>query len=170
MSALLLSLVLCNVDRIYVLHYQPNIERRTALEQSLREQKLEATWITKYDREELDAETIAASYSQFRHVQDSWDGDVYVTHGLSPAHISIALKHIEAYRQIVSDNIATALIFEDDVQLRPNFKTQLLKYIQDLPSDWDMLCIGEGNPVTHVSTKDQHAGQHVYRRRWVRRS
>jgi hypothetical protein len=79
------------VDHVYILHYTPNTDRREALTKSMHEHDLEAEWITNFDRDELDPATIFRFYSQFRHVTESWDGDIYLTHKLSPSHISVRI-------------------------------------------------------------------------------
>ena len=63
--------------------------------------------------------------------------------GYKRSQIAIALSHFHAYKEI-SEKYDQALIFEDDVILSENFTEQFLKYINDLPIDYDMLFIGDG--------------------------
>jgi glycosyl transferase family 25 len=51
---------------------------------------------------------------------------------------------MEAYKDIVANNLAYGIILEDDVLLCPNFLSKLKKYLRQLPIDYSSLFLGEG--------------------------
>jgi len=68
---------------------------------------------------------------------------------------------------MVAKGYETALVFEDDVQLLPNFKTKLEGILEDAPSEWDMIFLGHLTPIRKrkVSEKlfeGQPLGTHAY--------
>ena len=78
------------------------------------------------------------------------------------SEISLFLKHIYVYHQIAS-RYEEALILEDDAILAPNFLPTLNTYRQQLPSDYNLLFIGDGCDL-HVPKESQTPGQHIYER------
>jgi glycosyl transferase family 25 len=82
---------------------------------------------------------------------------------INNAEISLVLHHIECYKRIVQDDIDYALILEDDAILCNNFKEILKNYIKELPSDWDMLFIGDGCGF-HIDNKLLIQNKHIYKK------
>ena len=72
------------------------------------------------------------------------------------------MSHFNAYKKIV-ECYDSALIFEDDVILSDNFMTKLAKYTDELPNDFDILCIGDGCNL-HVNNTDLQPNKHIYKR------
>lgn len=52
------------------------------------------------------------------------------------------LSHITAWRKVVTEGLASALILEDDVVFYPNIQTVLPAAVAELDTDWDMLVLG----------------------------
>ena len=93
--------------KYYIVHYSKNTERRVEMEKQL--ESIGATdveWITEYDKED---EFISK-------IKDKTGTP------LRPAEISCSVKHYEAMRRMVKDNIDEAIILEDDVIFHPEFK------------------------------------------------
>jgi hypothetical protein len=68
---------------------------------------------------------------------------------------------------VVTKGYEYALVFEDDVQLLPNFKTKLEGILEDAPLGWDMIFLGHITPIMRrdVSEKlfqGQPLGTHAY--------
>ena len=80
----------------------------------------------------------------------------------NPGRLSIILKHIHAYK-LIEEKYDAALIFEDDVILSPGFVNTLESYVQQLPSDYDMLFIGNGCNF-HIPKDRQVSGCNIYER------
>lgn len=57
--------------------------------------------------------------------------------------ISPCIKHINVYDLIASGDDEYALLLEDDIVLHDNFR-DIGKYMEDAPSDWDMIFLGSG--------------------------
>lgn len=93
--------------KYYIVHYSKNTERRVEMEKQL--ESIGATdveWITEYDKE------------------DEFISKIQEKTGtpLRPAEISCSVKHFEAMRRMVRDNIEESIILEDDVIFEPEFK------------------------------------------------
>jgi len=67
-----------------------------------------------------------------------------VYHELQQASVSLFYKHIEAWRQIVDGTDDFSLVLEDDAILDDEFVPKLNKYISQLPTNFDMMFIGNG--------------------------
>jgi GR25 family glycosyltransferase involved in LPS biosynthesis len=112
--------------KIFIVHYDKLTDRKSYIFKQLKEHKLEAEFITNYGKDKLTLE----DKQNFINISDS--------------EISTFLHHFECYKKIVEQNYDYALILEDDAILCENFYTKLQKYLFDLPKDWDLLYIGEG--------------------------
>lgn len=58
------------------------------------------------------------------------------------ATVGCALSHKGIWREIVKQNLESAVIFEDDCIFNPSFYSTLSKAVKDLPKDWDILYLG----------------------------
>ena len=115
------------MTKIFIIHYDKLVDRKIYISQQLNYHKLEAEFISNRGKEQLTME----EKNKFTRVSDS--------------EISTFLHHLECYKKIVSNNYEYALILEDDAMLPKNFNIRLQKYIKDMPKDWEILYIGEGN-------------------------
>jgi glycosyl transferase family 25 len=77
------------------------------------------------------------------------------------AELSLHLKHIYLYRLIVRENYDQVLIFEDDVILSNGFLDKLSLYMKQLPTDYDMLFIGDGCNL-HIPRNQLKPEQYIY--------
>lgn len=112
--------------KIFVAHYSKLTERKNHMFQELKKHGLEDyEFIQNFDREDLTSEDI----SRFTNISHS--------------EMSLSLKHLFIYKEI-SEKYDYALVFEDDVILADSFKETLDQYIEELPTDFDMLFIGDG--------------------------
>ena len=98
---------------IYILHYQPLIERKIFMDNQLSKQYINANYILEHDKEDMkEDEKIIFNYNDKFSLSNS----------------SLILKHIEAYKQIVINNQEFGLIIEDDVILNNDFNTKYYEY------------------------------------------
>ena len=67
-----------------------------------------------------------------------------VFHELQQASVSLFYKHIETWRQIVDGSDDFSLVLEDDAVLDDKFVPKLDNYIAQLPTNFDMMFIGNG--------------------------
>lgn len=60
--------------------------------------------------------------------------------------LSLAMKHLRAYHDVVLNNYAAALILEDDFRLCPTFGTDMAAVLgsiaKSLPKVWDIVLLG----------------------------
>ena len=60
----------------------------------------------------------------------------------SPGAYGCLLSHLEVVRDARSRGLRNILVFEDDVELDPQFQEKFARYVRELPPDWDMLFLG----------------------------
>ncbi len=114
-------------DKIYIIHYDKLVERKEHIENQIKDFS-NVEWILNKNPEDLSD----CELSLFRS-------------NLSKGSKSLTMKHIEAFKRIVKNDIDYALIFEDDIILDPDFDVyfELIKE-QFLISDFEICFIGNG--------------------------
>jgi GR25 family glycosyltransferase involved in LPS biosynthesis len=152
-----MKLALADVP-VYVAHYTPLRERRARLQADLAGHRIDAHWMIRHDRDELTAE-IRDRY--YRRDDALWRRKTFYTEAtpreLLPAELSLAIKHVETYRQILDGGQPFALILEDDVILPPDFAGRFDRYFADAPPDLDLVFIGSCCGLRVASaTSDRH--------------
>lgn len=65
-----------------------------------------------------------------------------VGEALTPGEIGCAMSHLQVYTDIITNGYRHALILEDDIDIIPDNKTNLLDAFTDLPQNWDLLYLG----------------------------
>ena len=135
-----------NIDingiQILVLHYTPLIDRKESMIKQLNGYNYK--FIVEYDREKLSKEDLIK----------------FDTNKLKMAEISIFMKNIYAYNEIIK-NYNYALLLEDDIILDDNFNEKFNTYIKELPSDWNMVYIGTCSNI-HINNKLLENNKHIY--------
>ena len=91
--------------KYYVIHYTGGVRRKEELLKRAPWLK-DATWITKWDREDIFCDFV-------KHVTKS---------PLCPNYMSLQLKHFETLYDMVINNVEEAMIFEDDVVFQENWE------------------------------------------------
>jgi GR25 family glycosyltransferase involved in LPS biosynthesis len=136
-----------NVDKTYVVHYTRLIERRQKLQSQFRDHKIQAEYISSYDKDDLTTEEVEGYYVK---EESSYDDSILKTYGpnsapfrtLSDAEISCTIKHYEAIRRLGIECENYGLIFEDDVVLVDNFVELFNSYLERTPENWDAIFMG----------------------------
>jgi glycosyl transferase family 25 len=131
--------------KLFIVHYDKLIKRKEFIIKQLNKYNFDFEFITNHGKENLTLH----ERNMFRNISDG--------------EISVALHHIECYKRIVHENIDYTLILEDDVILCNNFREILERYIKDLPSDWDMLFIGDGCGL-HIDKNLLIQEKHIYKK------
>lgn len=130
----------------YVVHYTPLKERKKFLLNEFNKHSLIHYFIEDYDREKL------------------LDKDLKIFNSKFPKHqCGITLSHICAYKKIINNEYKYSLILEDDVILDDNFKDKLNKSLKQLPTDYDMLFIGDGCNL-HIQSSIIKPQQLIYKK------
>eukprot|EP00935_MAST-01C_sp_MAST-1C-sp1_P002679 g2679.t1 len=131
---------------VFVIHYTPLTDRKQALTKRFAELGIDAEWIEVMDGNALPAGTMDRHFSRFRYINKSDQEHMHFSvERMLDSELSVALKHYHAFEQIVKRRIPRALVLEDDVMLRDDFREQLASYIDQVDEhQWDMLTIGAG--------------------------
>jgi GR25 family glycosyltransferase involved in LPS biosynthesis len=120
---------------IYCINLERSPERR---ESALQE----------FEREGLDVEFFRATDGKVEA-----PNEIYI----SKSEWGCADSHIRVWRDMIENGYETALIFEDDISLVPNFTTELQKILEELPPDWDYVNIGSTHEVSiHFRRFSEH--------------
>ena len=134
-----------NQIKIFVIHYKKLTDRKKSILTQFKKYNLTNYEFIEIDRDELDNYDTSLFHKNFKN-----------------SLTAISLSHFNAYKKIV-ECYDSALIFEDDVILSDNFMTKLAKYTDELPNDFDILCIGDGCNL-HVNNTDLQPNKHIYKR------
>ena len=128
--------------KVYVVHYRKLVERKESIVQQLQKHQLLDYEFVDIDRDEVENYCIK-----------NFDRNV-----MNNAQIAIFLSHLVIYEKIRDDpDHDCALILEDDVLLHDQFMEIFQTYQQELPSDYDMLFLGNGCDLHfHPTTPDKH--------------
>lgn len=109
------------VEHIYCINLERSPERR---------EKARA----EFEREGLDVEFFRASDGKHEAPEEG----LFIT----KSEWGCAESHIRVWKDIIYNGYETALVFEDDVVLAPDFVSKLNQVMSDLPPDWDFVNIG----------------------------
>lgn len=130
--------------KIFVTHYTKLENRKIAIEKQFQKHNItDYEFIEKYDKEYL-----------------THDERMLFHPKLPTTVMSLSLKHRYVYR-CIRDKYDYALILEDDVILSDNFVAILEKYMSELPTDYDMLFIGDGCNF-HIPKERLLEHKHIY--------
>jgi len=132
----------------YVVHYKGNVQRKKVMDYIFHKERMESvTWILDWDREDVSYQLYVDNF-QADHLEYQKRGqdpnEFFPHYPLSPSMVSLSLKQKEAFRRIGYGNSDMGIMFEDDAIICENFKETLHIYMNSVPSDWDVLFIGQG--------------------------
>lgn len=60
----------------------------------------------------------------------------------SKYRISATISHLQVLRQFQYSEYSNVLVFEDDVSFESDYQDKLINFIENVPTDWDMLNLG----------------------------
>jgi hypothetical protein len=112
-----------------------------------------------FEREGLDVEFFSATDGRLEAPRN-----IYIT----PPEYGCAKSHVRVWRDMIQKGYESALIFEDDVFLVPNFKTKLDEVLVEASTiPWDFINLGPITPikkcqVTPLLYEGQPLGAHAY--------
>lgn len=133
--------------KCYVIHYTKLVERRERVLGMLCGLDLDVKFIESFDKEEINGNNIGYFYSwdkaeyfyKLERVYNTKGGKHYL---LNLGEISCALKHLEAYRNIIEGEAEYGLVVEDDVVVDRDI--DLGQLVRGLPVGWDVVFVGNG--------------------------
>ncbi len=127
----------------YVMHYTPLKQRKEFMAKQLAAQDIHPHFIECFDKEALTSDII----------------DKFDTTKLNMAEISLFCKHMHTWEHMSGEY---ALFLEDDAILDADFKNKLDGYLKQMPSDCDMLFIGDGCNLHIPSYITQSANTNIF--------
>lgn len=118
------------VDKVYIVHYKPLIERKKHILQCLeRNQITNFEFVDEFDRDHTPLEVKQTYYK----------GSI-----LNDPQICITISHFEIYKRILANGYERCLILEDDAVLCDNFASMLQEYCKRLPSGFEIGFLNDG--------------------------
>lgn len=134
--------------KIFILHYSKlNHRKQHIIKQFQTHGITDYQFIEKFDKETITEEECPEFSREYLRKRR--------------AELSLHLKHLYLYRLMVSENYEQVLVLEDDVILINGFVEKLAMYMTQLPSDYDMLFIGDGCNL-HIPRNRLLPHQYVY--------
>ncbi len=132
---------------IFISHYKKLTDRKKYLDNILQKENFSNIyWFEDIDRDTMTKEDLTMyKYDKHRwlYLNSTWGHNYNDSRELRGPEIANAITHIKIYKYIIDNNIEIALILEDDCILYDNFKKNLLKYIEQLPKNFDTCFIGD---------------------------
>jgi GR25 family glycosyltransferase involved in LPS biosynthesis len=124
------------IDKFYMCHYTKLNERKNYIQKHIHTYNLELEWIEKFDKEDIDFESLEQNYPKILHNMQMFNRK------LTKPEISLCLKHLHVFSEVISKGYDNVVVFEDDIILCDDFLNKLDLYTQQLPVDYDILWIG----------------------------
>jgi len=136
------------VDKVYVLSVKSFADRIRHIKTQLGGQRIPFEFIFDHDVGDISLQELNRFVGNY---------------SLTPAHKSITLKHIKAWKNCVEHGYSRVLILEDDVILKPKFMAKLSCYLTQLHvKDNYLLFLGGAD--TRVSIRELLYGSPVFKR------
>ena len=112
-----------DVDKVYMTHYSPLKDRKSQMIKTL---PFDMEWFEQEPEEEY-----------WTKDEQSWatKAPTVPFKNISRSEVSLAHKHIEAYKDIVKNKYQKSLILEDDVMIVENFPTPIIPILIELLLD-----------------------------------
>jgi N-acetylglucosaminyl-diphospho-decaprenol L-rhamnosyltransferase len=136
------------VDKVYVLSVRSFADRIRHIKTQLGRQRIPFEFIFDHDVGDISLQELNRFVGNY---------------SLTPAHQSITLKHIKAWKNCVEHGYSRVLILEDDAVLKPKFMAKLNFYLTQLHvKDNYLLFLGGAD--TRVSIRELLFGSPVFKR------
>ena len=130
------------LKNVYVMHYSKLVERRESLKKQINKTLLDCVstinWVDNFDREILTQEMINKNYRFRPEVLPRSMTLPEIANGMAHTHIL----------ETVYKNDEIGLVLEDDTVFKKDFIHHLQHVLENLPENWDMICLG--GPVVQV--------------------
>ncbi|MCK9446155.1 glycosyltransferase family 25 protein [bacterium] len=127
------------IDKIYLLHHKPMIERYNIINKRLEEENVDVEWV-----EHFSPDDIGNKYEEYLKNWDRYE-DILIKqpHGnyqnfskkISMNSLSLILKHKYCFEEQINNNYENIIILEDDCEIVKNFNNM----IDDIFSEFQIL-------------------------------
>jgi glycosyl transferase family 25 len=138
---------------IYIIHVKSAIERKVHINKELLNKNLTGNFILEGDKDSIDQNILDKYFAA-------------ELKKLNNAATSCAFKHILAYEKMVKGNEKYALILEDDIVLKSNFKTIFAKVVEEIEAlkVENMLISLEDSNLEYVSGHERKKNKYLYQK------
>lgn len=157
------------INKIYICHYTKLLNRKPILDSQINKLNLNniTEWVEVYDKEEIDINKLI---NELPNIKNKLNIKGHFNRTLKMSEISLLLKHNHIWENMIENDIENVLVLEDDALFNDNFITDFNSYIDELPSDYDLLWVGSccglhANPLEngkHIYRKDGSRCTHAY--------
>jgi GR25 family glycosyltransferase involved in LPS biosynthesis len=127
--------------KIYICHYPPLTERKKYLDDVIPKLGIPFDFYSNFNRENIKNYDNKFSSSQDILKHKGWSGSSLI---MSSSIKATTLEHAKIYEEIIKNNYDYSIILEDDAILIDDFKEQLIKMVNNLPEDWDVVYFSSG--------------------------
>jgi len=159
-----------NIDKIYVCHHKPLIERKEILYKYFKEKNIDVEWVEKYLPEEIsdkydelvgyfniDPEAKFICYGQYSYFPN-------VGKKINLGELSLYLKHLYCFEDQIKNNYENILILEDDLLIPTEY--DFIKYLNNCIDEFkkikaDMMFLGSCCEI-HVDWANRKNNKYVY--------
>jgi len=119
-----------NVDKIFVIHHKPLVDRKLRLQYIFDQLDLDVEWVEKYLPEDINYEEevgnpIIEKGPEFAIQQNKYVYYENVGKKITMSELSLYLKHKECLLEQIKHNYENIIVFEDDVNLDLNLVNYL---------------------------------------------
>lgn len=139
-----------NVDKIYIIHYDQNLDRKQYITDYLSNFSNEVEFCSFPNREELTHDLVKQYYDEDIQKIHSrvtrWERSIYPP--LSKSEIATAICHFKVFEKACHEIKDTCLILEDDVIFNKNF-VEFNSFLSQTPDDYECILIGNGGFIHH---------------------
>lgn len=141
----------------YITHYSKLTERKSRIKNDLSHWPAKVEFIEEFNKEDI-TEKIKEKYKlkdkkdyskEIKSLaRNNINGEI-----ISDSEMSLALKHLHAYKKIIDNDEEYGLVLEDDAIPKDNFIEKFMENIKNTPVDWDMIFMGEGCGIKFIKEK-----------------
>lgn len=124
------------IDKYYMCHYTKLSDRKDYAKDQIDRHNIDAKWITEFDKEDIDYDSLKNEYPTLLEYSNIFNRKI------RKSEISLCLKHISIFKDVILNNYQNVVVFEDDIILVDDFTNKLSEYMTQLPDDYDVLWIG----------------------------
>lgn len=134
-----------DVEKIYIIHYDKNVDRKTYIQNYLSKYDNVVEFCTFPNREELSPELILKYYNKNVDILSERSNKFNRAYfeNMSLVEISVAICHFITLNKAMREIDNRCLILEDDVIFNDNFDN-FNSFLKSTPPDFDCIFIGNG--------------------------
>ena len=124
---------ICPIDQTYIINLDKDKQRMDTISKELNRENINFKRFSAINGNDLDIKSEKCK----KYFTDD------ITKELKPGQMGCSLSHITIWEEIASNNNNNMyMIMEDDANVPRNFNKDIMKYVNEMPKNWDMLLLG----------------------------